>query len=133
MRVEVYDETGNRYVISIEGKVTRKNALRLLDIVELLGGMPQLNHELATYNSMTKFERVKYVVEKHFPLVWFSAKEFQSIYEQETKESISLSVVSTYLTRLFERGLLIRTKNSNKVLYKVISQGMRSKIEGIQV
>jgi hypothetical protein len=40
MRVESYDESGNRYTITFEGSVTREKALRIFDIVELLSGMP---------------------------------------------------------------------------------------------
>jgi hypothetical protein len=41
MKVEVYDESGNRYVISFEGRVTREKALKIFDMVELLGGIPK--------------------------------------------------------------------------------------------
>ena len=40
MRVELFDNDGNRYTIAFEGQVTRDKALRLLDLVELLGGVP---------------------------------------------------------------------------------------------
>ena len=40
MRVELFDSDGNRYTIAFEGQVTRDKALRLLDLVELLGGAP---------------------------------------------------------------------------------------------
>jgi hypothetical protein len=41
MRVEVFDGSGNRYTVTFEGYVTREKAIRLLDIVELLGGIPE--------------------------------------------------------------------------------------------
>ena len=40
IRVELFDSDGNRYTIAFEGQVTRDKALRLLDLVELLGGAP---------------------------------------------------------------------------------------------
>ena len=40
IKLEVYDESGNRYTITFEGRVTREKALHILDVVELLGGMP---------------------------------------------------------------------------------------------
>ena len=40
MRVELFDSEGNRYTIAFEGQITRDKAVRLLDLVELLGGMP---------------------------------------------------------------------------------------------
>lgn len=124
MRVEVYDETGNRYTISLEGRITRENALRVLDMVELLGGMRGVASGDAYGAELSKFDRVRLIVEKHFPLVWFSAKDAASVYEKETREVTTLSTISTYLARLSKRGVLARTKNSNRVLYRLISAGL---------
>jgi len=128
MRVDVYDEVGNRYTINLEGRVTREKALRILDIVELLGGIPGIEPELNYSQEISKIDKIRFFVEKHFPLVWFSAKDIQPLYEKEMKEQISLSTVSTYLSRLADRGLLLKTRNSNKVLYRLISQDMKKLI-----
>jgi hypothetical protein len=126
MRVELFDNEGNRYTIAFEGQVTRDKALRLLDLVELLGGMPSEGPtsgagNVLTSNNMSRFEKVRLVLQKSFPLVWFSSKDVQTIYEQELKEPISLSTVSTYLARMTNRGLLLRAGESNNLKYKVAS------------
>ena len=124
MRVELFDNEGNRYTIAFEGQITRDKALRLLDLVELLGGMPGegatsgAGSALAS-NNLSRFEKVRLVIQKSFPLVWFSSKDIQSVYEQELKEPIGLSTVSTYLARMTNRGLLVRTGESNNLKYKV--------------
>jgi hypothetical protein len=124
MRVELFDSDGNRYTIAFEGQITRDKALRLLDLVELLGGMPSEGatsgaSNVLTGNSLTRLEKVRLVIQKNFPLVWFSSKDVQSFYEQELKEPISLSTVSTYLSRMTKRGLLLRAGESNNLKYKV--------------
>ena len=123
MRVELFDSEGNRYTIAFEGQVTRDKALRLLDLVELLGGMPGeepisgVGSAFAGKN-LSRFEKVRLVIHKNFPLVWFSSKDVQVVYEQELKEPISLSTVSTYLSRMTNRGLLSRAGESNNLKYK---------------
>ncbi|MGB9841125.1 MAG: hypothetical protein ACPLKZ_00180 [Candidatus Bathyarchaeales archaeon] len=124
MRVELFDSEGNRYTIAFEGQITREKALHLLDLVELLGGMP--NEETTsvagsnlTSNSLSRFEKVHYVIKKHFPIIWFSSKDVQAVYEQEFKEPIGLSTVSTYLARMANKGLLLRTGGANSLKYKV--------------
>jgi hypothetical protein len=129
MRVDVYDESGNRYTISFEGRVTRDKALRILDIVELLGGMPNIEPELNYIENMTKTEKIEYLVKRQFPLVWFSAKDAQKLYEKEIDEKISLSAISTFLSRLSNRGLLLKSKNFNKVLYRSFSQDIKGLIK----
>jgi len=124
MRVELFDSEGNRYTIAFEGQVTRDKALRLLDLVELLGGMPgegaiSGSGKVLTGNSLTRFEKVRLVIQKNFPLIWFSSKDVQSVYEQELKEPVSLSTVSTYLARLTSRGLLLRAGEGSNLKYKV--------------
>jgi len=123
MRVEVFDGGGNRYAITFEGQVTREKALRLLDIVELLGGMPGANPgEGKTISELSKQDKVRLLVEKNFPIVWFSSRDVQSLYEKELKEPINLSTVSTYLSRMADRGMLLRSTASRKRLYRLTTQ-----------
>lgn len=98
-RVEVFDENGNRYAITFQGCVTREKALRILDIVELLGGMRGFSPKWGrSISELSKYDKVRLVIDKHFPIVWFSSREVQFIYEEGFKEPISLSTVSTYLS-----------------------------------
>jgi len=127
IRVEVFDGGGNRYTITFDGQVTREKALRLLDIVELLGGMPGVNTgESQPISDLSKQDKVRVLVERNFPIVWFSSKDVQSLYERELKEPIGLSTVSTYLSRMAERGMLAKSSASNKRQYRVITKTSQS-------
>jgi hypothetical protein len=124
MRVELFDSEGNRYSISFEGQITRDKALRLLDLVELLGGVPSggggPSPNPTSSPAATKFERLRVLVQKHFPIVWFSSKEVQSVFEQELKEPITLSTVATYLSRMADKGLVLKSGPSNSLKYKAV-------------
>lgn len=125
IRVELFDSEGNRYTIAFEGQITRDKAIRLLDLVELLGGMPNeaQNHNiqnLAVGVASSRFDKVRSVIQKNFPVIWFSSRDVQSIYEQEYKEPISLSTASTYLSRLTNKGWLQRAGESNSLKYKLV-------------
>jgi hypothetical protein len=127
MRVEVFDGSGNRYTVTFEGRVTREKAIRLLDIVELLGGIPEEeNPELVNAASKrSKVERVHQIVEKYFPIMWFTSTDVQTAYEQEFKQPISLSTVSTYLSRMADRGILAKGGASNRRRYRVETKTAR--------
>jgi hypothetical protein len=137
IRVELFDSDGNRYTIAFEGQVTRDKALRLLDLVELLGGVPgegpSVNASPAMPNRvLSRFEKVQLVIQKNFPLIWFSSKDIQSVYEQELKEPVSLSTISTYLSRMTAKGLLLRTGGPNSLKYKTapnISPAIKQRIK----
>jgi CRISPR/Cas system endoribonuclease Cas6 (RAMP superfamily) len=137
MRVELFDGEGNKYTVAFEGQITREKAVRVLDLVELLGGgvgtnvNPGTNITVAN-NELSKYEKVFMLIQKSFPLVWFSSKDVQAAYEQEFKEPINLSTVATYFARLANRGLLLKEGSANRLKYKVaqnISQSLiRQKI-----
>jgi len=123
MRVELFDSEGNRYSINFEGQVTRDKAVRLLDLVELLGGAPEVGGS-PDFNSPlerepSKYDKVRAMVQKHFPLVWFSSREVQTLFEQEFREPIGLSTVATYLARMAGKRFLIKAGPSNSLKYKM--------------
>jgi len=133
MRVEVFDGGGNRYTITFEGNVTREKALRLLDLIELLGGMPSVNANLpGTASAYSKFDKLRSMLEKHFPIVWFSSKDAQLVYEQEFKEPISLSTVSTYLSRMAGRGVLAKSGASNRRRYRTMTRISQSTLSSMR-
>jgi len=124
VRVDLFDTEGNRYSISFEGQVTRDKALRLLDLVELLGGVPNPANPdanpVAQGGKLSKYDKVQAIVRRSFPVVWFSSREVQSEYEQELKEPISLSTVATYLSRMAMKGIISKAGPSNDLRYKTI-------------
>jgi hypothetical protein len=127
MRVELFDSDGNRYTIAFEGQVTREKAVRLLDLVELLGGVPSGEAKMGTKtgiedNGLSKYDKVRAIVQRSFPIVWFSSKEVQNAYEQELGEPIGLSTVATYLSRLALKEVLVKSGPLNNLKYK-IAQG----------
>ena len=121
VRIEV-SNNGDRYTLTFEGQVTRDKTLRLLDLVELLGGMPTVNSEPArSASEMLKIEKVRLVAEKSFPVGWFSSKDLQLAYEKQFNEPICLSTVSTYLSRLTDRGFFIKSGASNQRRYRIMT------------
>jgi DNA-binding transcriptional ArsR family regulator len=120
IRVEVYDDSGNRYTITLEGKISRENVLKILDIVELLGAMHREQYASRIESNLTKFEKILSIIENSFSSSWFSAKDVKAEYENITGEHIGLSTVSTYLSRLSSRGLLTKQKISNRIRYRLV-------------
>ncbi|MCW3981837.1 MAG: hypothetical protein NWE81_01795 [Candidatus Bathyarchaeota archaeon] len=129
IRVEVFDEEGNRYSIALEGVVTREKALRLFDIIELLGGVRDSLGQNSTPTDGSKFEKTKAIIETYFPFIWFSSGEIQASFEREFSEPVPLSTVSTYLSRMTCRGLLISKGPRNCRRYRAIA---KSRLEALR-
>lgn len=122
MKVEVSDGEGNRYTIIFNGKITREKAIRLLDIAELIGSLEHTTEFQRDLISRTKFDRTRYIVERNFPLVWFSSSEVYLLYEQEFDEPISLSTISTYLARMVQRGLLVKRGSKHDQRFRILTE-----------
>ncbi|MCW4052530.1 MAG: hypothetical protein NWE78_04890 [Candidatus Bathyarchaeota archaeon] len=121
LRVEVSDTDGNRYTVTLEGEVTRKKALCVLDIVELLGSVRNKG-ENTDLHKASKFERVKSIISSKFPVSWFSSKVVLIEYRHAFNDPISLSTVSTYLARMNNRGFLISKGSSSNKKYRIITE-----------
>ena len=122
MRVELFDNDGNKYTISFEGQISREKTAKLLDLMELLGGTSINGNDAntnvrATDNNLTKIERMYAIIQKDFTHGWFSSKEVQSAYEQESGKPVNLSTIATYLSRLAHRGALVKTGAANSLKY----------------
>jgi len=133
MRLEIFDSQGNRYTITCEGNVNKEKMLHLLDLAELVGGVKEENEGWRRTSLVnTKFDKIHAVVERHFPLGWFSSQDVQKVCEQELHENLRLSTVSTYLLRLTDRGFLMRKGSSNQRRYKLLTTALSGKADIIK-
>ncbi len=111
-RIQAFDRKGNRFAVSFEGRVSRDKVLQVLDMVELLGGLPSekaVDLDQAGAEPLTKLERVKSTILDAFATGWFSSKDLQASYEEAYGVPLALSTASTYLQRLAFEGFLLRS------------------------
>ncbi|MDR0318548.1 MAG: hypothetical protein LBI09_00740 [Nitrososphaerota archaeon] len=134
IRVELSENGGGRWAITFEGQIPRDKLLQILNCVDLLDDIPNGGQSISNTtntlpNTTSCFEKVQMTVQKNFPLIWFTSKDVQTIYEQTLNESISLSTASTYLARMTKKGLLIRIGSGNNVKYKVTPNTLQTAIK----
>ena len=132
LRVEVFDDEGDKYTVVVEGEVTRKKAQCVLDIVELLGTVEK-NTKLMNPNESTKFSKIKFLVSDRFSFTWFSSREIAETYFKTFGDVIPLSTVSTYLARLTRRGFLITDGPRNNRKYRVITKLTKSPLKSLNI
>ncbi|RLI36665.1 hypothetical protein DRO60_05460 [Candidatus Bathyarchaeota archaeon] len=126
LKIELHDHEGTKYVFTVEGRLTKDKVARLLEIVELLGGVPEEELILPPPPSeMTLYDRLKLLIERYLSDAWFTSREVKEIYEHEYGEPVKLSTVSTYLARMAERGFLVRAGPSSSRRYKLRAEAAR--------
>jgi hypothetical protein len=118
LKVEFYDPEGVRHSIAIDGPVTREKVGKILDLVELMSGTPQTS-ATALGLSPRKFDKLASTIMSQLKGRSFNSGEARKAFETTFKEKIPLSTVSTYLTRLADRGVLERQEEKLGLVYRV--------------
>lgn len=129
IKIEVYDGEGNKLSISFQGRLTRNRVLQLIEFTELLGGLPPTGSEdNRDLSPLSKFEKLKLVIKRRFPIGWFTTQEALIAYEDTLNEPIGLSTISTYLKRLAGLGFLSRAGSRSRYRFKIKrKEGIREK------
>ena len=118
LKVEFYDAEGVRHTIAIDGPVSREKVGRILDLVELMGGTSRTS-PTGLRLSQRKFDKLTGMIISQLKDRAFSSTEVKRAFESSFQEKIPLSTVSTYLTRLLDRGVLEREEQSDGLVYRV--------------
>ena len=127
LKMEFYDTEGVRHSITIDGPVTKEKVSKVLDLVELLSGTPQAS-ATALGLSPRKFDRLAGTIMSQLRGRSFTSHEARKAFETTFKEKIPLSTVSTYLTRLADRGILEREHEKLSLVYRVKLEEQKSSL-----
>jgi hypothetical protein len=118
LKIEFYDPDGVRHFITMDGPVSRDKVARILDLVEVISGTP-VPSPTALGLSGKKLDRLASSIISHLRDKPFTSTEAKKVFEKTYAEKIPLSTVSTYLSRLADRGLLARRPDADALRYCV--------------
>jgi hypothetical protein len=127
LKVEFYDSDGVRHSIAIDGPVTKEKVGKILNLVELMSGTPQTS-ATALGLSPRKFDRLASTIMSQLKGRNFTSGEARKTFETTFREKIPLSTVSTYLTRLADRGVLEREQEKFGLSYRVRIEGQKQSL-----
>lgn len=119
VKVEITDEEGTTYSLAMQGKFSQEKVMRMMELVDLLGhgnhiSDTTLPDESTTYGRMLKLIKTSYQTRE------FSSADIARDYEDSHTSPIPLSTVSTYLSRLADKGVLKRQKFGNSWVYRLL-------------
>lgn len=121
IKIEFTDEKGARYSFSVEGP-SKENMSKILDFVNSIS-----NTSSSSSNSSvepepipdTNFSRLFGLVQNKFRFGSFTSSDVLEAYEQHFQLRTTLSTMSTYLARLADRGVVIRSRNGAGWIYRL--------------
>ncbi len=118
VRLEFFDRAGLKHSLSIEGDVTAEKVNQLLEYAEIVAGSDH-RAAVASPAQNSKMNRLVDVISTRLPDRSFDSREILQSYRESWGEDFTLGAVSTYLSRLVDRGTLERTGSSAHWYYKL--------------
>lgn len=119
VKVEVTDEEGTKYSLALHGKISNEKVMRMMELIELIGQDDHNSVRSQPNNDATTYGKILKLIQSSYPNKEFSSADIARDYEDQYAAAIPLSTVSTYLSRLVDRGLLSRQKFGNSWVYRL--------------
>ncbi len=119
VKVEITDEEGTTYSLSLQGKFSQEKVLRMMELMDLLGDQPHNKPQKSEPDQSTTYGKLLKLIESNYSMKEFSSADIARDYEEHNNNPIPLSTVSTYLARLADRGALKRQKFGNSWVYRL--------------
>lgn len=137
IKIELEDAEGGKYNLSLEGNLSKDKIQKVLQLVETLNiSKDDLDSNtklpIEQNNSLQKYDlgsnlssnsigsKIWSLIENNFAFSSFTSSNVAESYEESYGEQLQLSLISTYLSRYFEKQKLIRSKRGKEWIYKLI-------------
>ncbi|MBI3116989.1 MAG: hypothetical protein HYZ12_06615 [Thaumarchaeota archaeon] len=117
VRIEFQDERGTKYTLAVQGMLTRDKIAKLVDLMELMDAPLGISLE-PNPDDGTFFGKLQALINSEFAVNDFSSSDLTKAYEEKYNQPVKLSTISTYLSRLADRGVLRRQRFSNSWIYR---------------
>jgi hypothetical protein len=118
IKLEFFDPTGVKHSIAIEGDLTVDKVNKLLEYAEIVAGSnPRPSAPVAAQD--TKMTKLLDVINTRLAGRRFDSRELWQAYRDIWGEEFSLGAVSTYLSRLVDRGTLEREGSAAHWSYRL--------------
>lgn len=137
IKIELEDAEGGKYNLSLEGNLSKDKIQKVLQLVESLNvSKDDLDNNIQIpieqNNSLQKYDighnssknsigsKIWTLIENNFAFSSFTSSNIAESYEESYGEQLQLSLISTYLSRYFEKQKLVRSKRGKEWIYKLI-------------
>ena len=117
IKLEFFDRSGVKHSLAIEGDFSVEKVNRLLEYAEIVAGSSQRPPE--TDGHQSKMNRLLDVINTQLADRSFDSRQILQSYRDVWGDDFTLGAVSTYLSRLADRGTLERSGSSAHRIYRL--------------
>jgi hypothetical protein len=116
IKIEFSDDSGTKYAFNIQG-TSKENIAKLLDFAQSVSSHNKQGSQDGPVD--TNFAKLYNLLESKFRFGSFTSSDVLEAYQADFAVPTTLSIISTYLSRLARRGLLLRSKHGSGWIYKL--------------
>lgn len=116
------DSQGDKYNLSLEGNFSKEKVLYIMELIDMVqsGEIQNSNKNTTARKEIVSVDsKIWNIIDQSFHNTSFTSSDIVKFYEEKYKESIKLSVISTYLSRYCTKGKLLRTKKLREYVYSI--------------
>ena len=117
VKIELEDEDGTKYALTLEGKLSRDKLMKAADMLEIMD-VPFEHGRPKAPDEGTFFGKVMVLLETSFAAGDFSSADVAKAFEDKYGQPVRLSTISTYLSRLAEKEYIKRERFGNSWVYR---------------
>jgi len=117
VRIELEDEDGTKYALTLEGKLSREKLMKAADMLEIMD-VPLEHGHPKTADEGTFFGKVTLLLDTSFSAGDFSSADVAREFEEKYGIPVRLSTISTYLARLAAKQYIRRERFGNSWVYR---------------
>jgi len=124
VKIEITKNSG-KITLTLEGETMKQVGSIVQNLEEIIG----FNNEPVIKNSiqnneiliadLTKIDQIKHIIYGSIRFGWFNSKDIQELYTHQIGHDISLSTVSTYLSRLVNNSVLEKRGSRAQLEYRL--------------
>jgi oligoendopeptidase F len=131
IKIELEDEEGDKYNLSLEGNMSKEKVIKVMELMEAINnGKSEPSEYNNNYHASNQVQenlnslssKIWRIVESKFPFTSFTSTDILEMYADEYNEPIKLDVVATYLSRYHKKRKLLRSKGGKEWIYKLDKQ-----------
>ena len=124
IKIELEDNEGDRYNLSLEGKFSKEKMLRVFELIESFEDKTTKEQKEPTSvlydDTSTLASRIWSIIQDKCHDTTFTSAFIFNKYNEIYEEKLQLSIISTYLSRFFARNKLSRIKHGKEWIYSMI-------------
>ena len=119
VKVEITDDDGTTYSLALQGRFSQDKVMRMMELLDLLGQADHNAPRSLPADDSTTYGKTLKLIQSSYSTKEFSSADISRDYEELYSSPIPLSTISTYLSRLADKGILKREKFGNSWVYRL--------------